>query len=64
MRGKKLLKSIISTLITQIVTIVTSFIIPSALIKSFGSDVNRFSIVNNSILSIYNIIRIWYRSSN
>ena len=40
MKDKRILKNILSTLFTQIVTILCGFIIPSALIKTYGSSVN------------------------
>lgn len=40
MRNMAVLRNIISTLFMQIITILCSFIIPSALIKTYGSNVN------------------------
>ncbi len=40
MKVKKVLKNIISTFITQIVTILCGFIIPATIIRAYGSNVN------------------------
>ena len=40
MRGKGVIKNVFSTLFSQIMTIICSFIIPSILIRTYGSNVN------------------------
>lgn len=40
MRGKKALKNVISTLIFQIISIIAGFIVPSLIIRTYGSSVN------------------------
>ena len=40
MRSKKAIKNIISSLVLQIVILVSGFIVPKLIIKTFGSNVN------------------------